>query len=94
MIGTWRLSCGEPLRKRGENMGSIVLQGREPFDLIAHRLATAVAESKIVAATVPIFAPGFPGNIAEIRILLNPQQAEDLARQLLLEAKRARENSV
>ena len=63
-------------------MGSIVLQGREPFDLIAHRLATAVAESKTVAATVPIFAPGFPGNIAEIRILLNPQQAEDLARQL------------
>ena len=32
MIGTWRLSCGEPLRKRGETMGSIVLQGREPFD--------------------------------------------------------------
>ena len=73
-------------------MGHIILRGREPFDLIAHRLGSAVAENGTVVATVPIFAAGLPGNIAEVRILLNPQQAEDLARQLLLEAKRARES--
>jgi len=39
-----------------------------------------------------MFAPGFPGNSVEIRLLLEPHQAEDLARQLLLEAKKAREN--
>ena len=72
-------------------MGHIILRGREPFDLIAHRLASAVAENGMVVASVPIFAPGVAGNVAEIRILLNPQQAEDLARQLLVEAKRARE---
>jgi hypothetical protein len=73
-------------------MGHIILRGREPFDLIAHRLGSAVAENGTVVATVPIFAPSLVGNVAEIRILLNPQQAEDLARQLMLEAKRPRES--
>jgi hypothetical protein len=73
-------------------MGDIVFRGREPFDLIAQRLPSAIAENKIVVATLPIFALGFPGNSTEIRLLLAPHQAEDLARQLLLEAKKAREN--
>ena len=77
---------------RGEGMGDIVFRGREPFDLIARRLPSAIAENKIVVATLPIFASGFPGNSTEIRLLLTPHQAEDLARQLLLEAKKAREN--
>jgi hypothetical protein len=38
--------------------------------LIAHRLASAVAENGTVVASVPIFAPGVAGNVAEIRILL------------------------
>jgi hypothetical protein len=91
----WRRSC--PRRwtitdVRGEGMGDIVFRGREPFDLIAQRLPSAIAENKIVVATLPIFASGFPGNSTEIRLLLAPHQAEDLARQLLLEAKKAREN--
>jgi hypothetical protein len=73
-------------------MGHILFKGREPFDLIARRLPSAIAEGGIVAATLPIFASGFPGNEVQIRLLLNPHQAEDLARQLLLEAKQAREN--
>jgi hypothetical protein len=73
-------------------MGHIVLQGREPFDLIvAQRLPSAAAGNKIVVATLPIFAARFPGNSTEIRVLLTPPQAEDLARQLLVEAKKARE---
>jgi hypothetical protein len=76
----------------GEVVGHLILQGREPFDLIAQRLPSAIAENKIVVATLPIFAPGFPGNSTEIRLLLTPHQAEDLARQLLLEAKKARES--
>ncbi len=73
-------------------MGDIILRGREPFDLIAQRLPSAIAENRTVVATLPIFASGFPGDSVQIRLLLDPRQAEDLARQLLLEAKRAREN--
>jgi len=76
----------------GEVVGHIVLQGREPFDLIAQGLPTAIAENKIVAATLPLYSPGFPNDSAEIRLLLTPRQAEDLARQLLIEAKKARES--
>ena len=72
-------------------MGYVVLEGREPFDLIARRLPSAIAVNGLVAATVSVYAPRFPGNTADVRILLNPQQAEDLARRLLLEAKKARE---
>jgi hypothetical protein len=74
-------------------MGYVVLQGREPFDMVADRLPSAVAVNGLVAATVPIHAPGSPGNVAGVRILLNPQQAEDLGPQLLLEAKKARASS-
>ena len=91
----WRRSCPQRWTitdVRGEGMGDIVFRGREPFDLIAQRLPSAIAENKIVVATLPIFASGFPGNSTEIRLLLAPHQAEDLARQLLLEAKKAREN--
>jgi hypothetical protein len=76
----------------GEDMGHILFRGREPFDLIAQRLPSAIAENRIVVATVSMFASGFPGNSVEVRLLLNPHQAEDLARQLLLEAKKARES--
>ena len=72
-------------------MGYVVLEGREPFDLVAQRLPSAVAVNGLVAATVPIYSPRFPSNTADVRILLNPEQAEDLARQLLLEAKNASE---
>lgn len=91
----WRRSCprdGTITDVRGEGMGDIIFRGREPFDLIAQRLPSAIAENKIVVATLPIFASGFPGNSTEIRLLLAPHQAEDLARQLLLEAKKARQN--
>jgi hypothetical protein len=69
-----------------------VLQGREPFDLIAQGLPSAITENKIVVATLPLYATGFPNNSAEIRLLLTPQQVEDLARQLLVEAKKVRES--
>ena len=75
----------------GEVVGHIVLQGREPFELIAQGLPSAITENKIVVVTLPLYATGFPGNSTEIRLLLTPHQAEDLARQLLLEAKKARE---
>ena len=91
----WRLSCAAARRRvrhrRGKEVGYVVLQGREPFDLVAQRLPSAVAVNGLVAATVPIYSPRFPSNTADVRILLNPEQAEDLARQLLLEAKNARE---
>ncbi len=45
-----------------------------------------------MVATVPVFVSGFPGNSVQIRLLLNPQQAQDLARQLQLEAEVARAN--
>ena len=67
-------------------------EGRGPFDLVAQRLSSAIAENKIVVANAAEYATGFPGNSTEIRLLLTPHQAEDLARQLLLEAKKAREN--
>ena len=76
----------------GEVVGHIVAQGREPFDRIAKRLPSASVENKIVVANLPIYATGFPNNFAEIRLLLTPHQAEDLARQLLIEAEKARES--
>jgi hypothetical protein len=94
MADVWPRSCGRDgtiADVRGEGMGYIVFRGREPFDLIAHRLPSAIAENKIVVATLPIFATGFPGSSTEIRLLLTPHQPEDLARQLLLAAKKARE---
>jgi len=84
----WRLAAR--LVRGVTKVGYVLLQGREPFDLVADRLPSAVAVNGLVAATVPIYAPGLPGNVADVRILLNPQQAEDLGRQLLLEAKKAR----
>jgi hypothetical protein len=47
-------------------VGYVVLEGREPFDLIAQRLPSAVAANGIVMATVPIYAPRFPGNTAAL----------------------------
>ncbi len=75
-------------------MGYLVFRGKEPFDLIPQRLPSAVAQGRVVVATVPVFMSGFPGNTVEIRLLLNPQQAEDLARQLQLEAEVARGNPI
>ena len=75
-------------------MGYVDFIGKEPFDVIAQRMPSAMAIGRIVAATVPVFAARSPGNSADVRLLLNPQQAEDLARQLLLEAKVARGNPV
>ena len=43
-------------------MGHIILRGHEPFDLIAQQLPSAIAENKIVVATVPVFRPGVPGD--------------------------------
>jgi hypothetical protein len=73
-------------------MGYIVFRGKEPFDLIPQRLPSAIAEGRVVVATVAVFVSGFPGNSVQIRLLLNPQQAQDLARQLQLEAEVARAN--
>src|SRR5271170_5707115 len=57
-------------------MGHVIFRGREPFDLIAQRLPSAIAENGIVVATLPIFASGFPGNSIQVRVLLKPQQAK------------------
>ena len=73
-------------------MGHVVFTGKEPFDLIPQRLPSAIAQGRVVVATVPVFVSGFPGNSVQIRLLLNPQQAQDLARQLQLEAEVARAN--
>jgi hypothetical protein len=56
-----------------------------------NRLATPVRHRREQnrSGNSAVFASGFPGNSTEIRLLLTPHQAEDLARQLLLEAKRA-----
>src|SRR5271166_1966235 len=77
-----------------EDMGHATFKGSEPFDLIAQRLTSAAAEGEIVAARVPVFASGFPANEVQIRILLDPRQAEDLARQLMLEAEKARNSKI
>jgi hypothetical protein len=71
-------------------MTELILQGPQPFDLILERDTTTVAEGESVAATLPIFVPGFPENVAQIRLLLNPYQAEQLARGLQEAALRAR----
>ena len=41
-------------------MGYLVFRGREPFDVTAEQLPSAIAENGIVVATVPMFASGFP----------------------------------
>jgi hypothetical protein len=63
MADVWPRSCGRDgtiADVRGEGMGYIVFRGREPFDLIAHRLPSAIAENKIVVATLPYSRPAFP----------------------------------
>jgi hypothetical protein len=40
-------------------MGYLAFRG-EPFDVIAERLPSAIAENGIVVATLPMFASGFP----------------------------------
>jgi hypothetical protein len=71
-------------------MGRIIFAGPEPFDLIPQRNSTTVAEGETVAMTLPVFSGGFPDNVVQIRILLNPDEAEHAAIQLRDAARAAR----
>lgn len=66
----------EGLRKAGGDAGQIMFRAREQFKLVAERLLSAIAANEGVVATVLIFGSGFPGNSVQVRLLLNPHQAE------------------
>jgi hypothetical protein len=72
-------------------MSELLFNGPQPFQMTLMRDASTVADGDSVQSTLPIHAPGFYENTAQVRLALNPDQAECLAEQLLRAAKKARE---
>ena len=55
-------------------MAKIILEGPQPFDLVAPQQPTSSAELGIVAMTLPVYAPDSPSNVVQIRLLMTPEQ--------------------
>ena len=72
------------------------ITGRDPLsEAQGQRFPRTIGEFiALYEEAVPIFAPGFPDNEVQIRILLDPQQADDLAGQLVVEAEKARNSKM
>ena len=63
-------------------MGTITFEGDRPFELITKRLPTAMSEGETVVLTLPVSFGGFPDQVAEIRVRLMLEHAEQLAVQI------------
>lgn len=63
-------------------MAEIILNGPEPFDLIAQRHATSIAANGIVATTLPVSYSGLAATVFQIRLLLTLDEAENLSKEL------------
>ena len=63
-------------------MGTIVFEGSKPFEIALQTEPTTTAEGGTVVVTLPVFAPGFPQQTADVRLLLSIQHAEYLAAQI------------
>jgi hypothetical protein len=80
-------------RNTGISMTDLVFNAPQPFQMILVRDASTVAEGESVQSTLPIHAPGFPEDTAQVRLALNPSQAEMLAEDLLRAAQQARKHA-
>jgi hypothetical protein len=75
-------------------MGTIIFyEGSEPFELIPQRQPEATAEGGSVVVILPVFAGNLHGNEARIRLVLTPDQAEYISRQLAPVVVTARANA-
>jgi len=63
-------------------LAKIVLEGPQPFDLEAMNNPTSTASRGIVAVTLPVYDPRSPSNVVQIRLLMTPEEAEYMSRQL------------
>lgn len=71
-------------------MPKIILEGPEPFDLVAQREPSSIAERGTVAMTLPVCAADFPEAVFQIRVLMTPDQADYVSSQLRPVATTAR----
>ena len=74
-------------------MGTIIFEGQEPFELIPQSQPTAIAEGGNVVLTLPVFVQRIHGSDVRIRLVLNPDQAEYISRQLVPMVTAARMNA-
>jgi hypothetical protein len=70
-------------------MGTIKFEGELPFELVTERLPTATSEGEAVILTLSVLVPGFPPQIADIRVRLMLEHAEQLAAQIPPAVRRA-----
>jgi hypothetical protein len=59
----------------------IIFEGEKPFELVIQTHPTTTAEGETVVVTLPVFVPGSPQQVADVRLLLSIPQAEYLASQ-------------
>jgi hypothetical protein len=62
--------------------GSVIFEGRQPFELIAQQSPTARGEGSAVMVTLPVFVAGAPSRTADIQVILEIEHAEQLASRL------------
>ncbi len=63
-------------------MGTIIFDGEPPYELVVQRLPGANVDGEAVILTFPIALPGFPAQVADIRMRLMVEHAEQLLAQL------------
>jgi len=51
-------------------MGTVILQGNPPYELLVTRPGTAIAQGESVRVTLPVFVPGLPQQEQEIELVL------------------------
>jgi hypothetical protein len=71
-----------PIVETERTTGSILLQGRSPYELISQRQPKAHHEGDVVVVTVPAFAAGFPEATADIQVRLKLEHAAPLVEHL------------
>ena len=64
-------------------MATLSLEGPQPFDLVAKNHPTSTAERGTVTVTLPVYDPRSPANVVQIRLLMTPEEAEHMSRQLV-----------
>jgi hypothetical protein len=72
-------------------MGTVFLQGDPPYELLATRAGTAIAQGESVRLTLPVFVPGLPQQEQEIELVLRFGHAfrlSSLLREAAIEARK------
>ncbi|MGA9826682.1 MAG: hypothetical protein WBQ53_17890 [Methylocystis sp.] len=74
-------------------MGTIIFEGEEPFELIPQQQPTSRCAGDSVEVILPVFSAGSLRDEVRIQLVLTPDQAEYIARQLVPVVAAARANA-